>query len=410
MIKNIIKQLWNRRKANGWIVTELVLVSVFLWILIFKLLNTYDQFTRPMGFDIEDTYRLVLDCSKEGATDYVVPQNAETGTIDDLLTVFERVRLVPGVEALASMSCAMPYSPCNSAAMFTAKTGKDTLTCSGLHRIVTPDYFKVFRILTPEGRIAGQDIKPIMMVLSKDLADSLRVQRGDSVLNGISNSSHPRIVDLCTKVRYAEAWEDRPNGYLVLNEQGMIRNWGIYPDQICLRLKGDLSEAQRQQVWKEVEKACRVNNFSFFYTTPFKDIRKDYNTRITDYVKMNLWYAVFLLVNILLGIIGTFWFSTQHRRGEIGLRMALGATRKNVFGHLVLEGLILQGAAMCVTILLCLNLYVFNTIFVADRFLPEYLLSGLLTWILVALMIVLGIWYPANEAAGTNPVDALRYE
>ena len=33
----------------------------------------------------------------------------------------------------------------------------------------------------------------------------------------------------------------------------------------------------------------------------------------------------FMLVNVFFGIIGTFWLRAQNRRGEIGLRMALGA-------------------------------------------------------------------------------------
>lgn len=409
MIKNIIKQLWNRRKTNGWIAAELVLVSVFLWILVFRLLDTYDRFNRPMGFDIEDTYRIFLDCTKEGAVDYVTPENPETSIIDDLLTIFERVRLVPGVEALAPMSCAMPYSPCNSTNMLGARVGNDTLFFSGMNRIVTPDYFKVFRILTPEGRIAGQDIAPTVMVLSKDLADSLHIQRKDSVLDFRSGAPYPCIADICTKVRYAETWEDIRNAYLVLREQDMICNWKIYPNQICLRLNAGLSESQRLQMWDEVRKACRVNNYSFFYSVPFKDIRKGYLTDLTDRMKMNMWYVVFLLANIFLGIIGTFWFSTQHRKGEIGLRMALGADRRGVFRQLIAEGLILQGLAMCVVILLVANLYIFNATFVEGA-LGYLLLSGLIAWMLVALMIILGIWYPANQAGSTNPVDALREE
>ena len=46
------------------------------------------------------------------------------------------------------------------------------------------------------------------------------------------------------------------------------------------------------------------------------------------------WMMGFLLVNILLGIVGTFWFRTQHRRGELGLRVAVGSTRMGLWHRL----------------------------------------------------------------------------
>ncbi len=37
--------------------------------------------------------------------------------------------------------------------------------------------------------------------------------------------------------------------------------------------------------------------------------------------------AVFFLMNAFLAVLGTFWFRTQQRRSELGLRVALGGTR-----------------------------------------------------------------------------------
>ena len=37
--------------------------------------------------------------------------------------------------------------------------------------------------------------------------------------------------------------------------------------------------------------------------------------------------GLFLLTNVFLAVIGTFWFHVSRRRAELGLRMAMGSTR-----------------------------------------------------------------------------------
>lgn len=50
----------------------------------------------------------------------------------------------------------------------------------------------------------------------------------------------------------------------------------------------------------------------------------------TDKVNSQAIVVLFLLVNVFLGLIGTFWFRTRRRRGEIALRLAMGSTKSQV--------------------------------------------------------------------------------
>lgn len=67
------------------------------------------------------------------------------------------------------------------------------------------------------------------------------------------------------------------------------------------------------------------------------------------------WYAIFLMINIFLGVIGTFWFRTQQRRSEIGLRQALGASRRSIFTQLITEGIILLAVVIIPTVIVLIN-------------------------------------------------------
>jgi putative ABC transport system permease protein len=51
----------------------------------------------------------------------------------------------------------------------------------------------------------------------------------------------------------------------------------------------------------------------------------------TDKVNSQAIVVLFLLVNVFLGLIGTFWFRTRRRRSEIALRLAMGSTKNQVF-------------------------------------------------------------------------------
>ena len=120
----------------------------------------------------------------------------------------------------------------------------------------------------------------------------------------------------------------------------------------------------------------------------------------------------FLLLNIFLGIIGTFWFRTQHRRAEIALRMALGSTRWGICGRLMGEGVLLLLISAIPALVVAWNLGYAELVevtrmpFTAGRF----AITVLGTFILIAGMIVIGIGYPARRAMSIEPAEALHEE
>ena len=84
-----------------------------------------------------------------------------------------------------------------------------------------------------------------------------------------------------------------------------------------------------------------MGNLYLLDITPLSDVRTAYETDSVNELNTQFCIIFFLLLNIFLGIIGTFWFRTQHRRAEIALRMALGSTRWGICGRLMGEGVLL---------------------------------------------------------------------
>ena len=121
---------------------------------------------------------------------------------------------------------------------------------------------------------------------------------------------------------------------------------------------------------------------------------------------------LFLLVNVFLAIVGSFWFRVKRRRAELGRRMAMGASRRGVLGFTIAESLLLLTLAMLPALLICGNLLYAEVIPLVVGWTKgtSFLVASLLTWLTLALVIVAAVWYPAWRATRIMPAEALREE
>lgn len=53
MWKMIIKNLWNRRQRNVWLLAELILVSVVTWVILDPVIVLLHDNTLPLGYDAD---------------------------------------------------------------------------------------------------------------------------------------------------------------------------------------------------------------------------------------------------------------------------------------------------------------------------------------------------------------------
>ena len=120
-------------------------------------------------------------------------------------------------------------------------------------------------------------------------------------------------------------------------------------------------------------------------------------------------FSAVALLLAAIGIYGVVQYSIATRTREIGIRMAVGAERNDIFTMILSEGLKLSGAGLVLGILGALGLAHFGS----------SLLFGVRPWnpatyVIVSLLLTAvataGCFFPARRAAGVDPLVALKYE
>jgi predicted permease len=123
-------------------------------------------------------------------------------------------------------------------------------------------------------------------------------------------------------------------------------------------------------------------------------------------------FAALALLLASVGIYGVISYSVAQRINEIGIRMALGAEKRNIFQMIIGQGLRLVLYGLAIGIIAALFLTRLLSSF-------SHLLYGVgasdpLTFVTVSLMLagvaILACYIPARRAASVNPMIALRHD
>ncbi len=118
-------------------------------------------------------------------------------------------------------------------------------------------------------------------------------------------------------------------------------------------------------------------------------------------------FAMIALVLAATGIYGVVAYRTQLRTHEIGIRVALGASRTDVLRLVLMQGVRLTVAGLMVGLALAFGL----TRFIAGLL---YGISATDPWTVIAVVVLLGAmallacYLPAHRAMRVNPVSAIR--
>jgi len=401
----------HHRFRSGLVVVEFAL-SLVLMIAAGLLLRSFGRLldVNP-GFDSNNVLlaRIWLPVPNNPERDPYRPQAKRTEFIKEVL---RRTSALPGVKyAAIGGGNSVPLMDQNQPGVFTIE---DQPTSDGnLPRskfaAVSPDYFRVLGTPLVRGRFLepSDDLEAAKVVL----IDETLVRRffpntdpiGRHLKPGPRESKAPwfTIAGVVGNIK-TDGFDqpDQPHIYLPI-----LQNPG-YSMAVYVRTEGNptgLTQAVRQQV-QAVDP-----NLPLFGERTMDDLISASMAQRRFAMRVVTLFGVLALFLAGIGIYGVMAYSVTQRTREIGIRLALGASRASILSWLLRQGmrLTLIGVAVGLVGALALTRLLRGLLFgVAPTDIVTY---GGLT-LLLAAVALLACYIPARRATKVDPLTALRYE
>src|SRR5437867_2238030 len=325
--------------------------------------------------------------------------------------LLQKVHSLPGVKSVA-VSDGLPilrdanWSPFNIEGRPPPEPGNQTWA---IRYTVSPEYFQTLGIQLLKGRgFTAQDTlnRPPVAIIDETFARQ-HFQNADPLGKGLilalPDGPGIEIVGVVRHVKHAgldERAAGSPQFYLNFNQRRSSASHLLVRSVVNpLSLAG----AVRDQVW-----ALNKDQPVYNVRTMQQLVSQSISPKRFSALLMVI-FGFVALVFASIGLYGTMSYSVAQRTSEIGIRVALGAQRRDVLTLVIKEamGLALLGVVAGLIAALALARLLRNLLFGVGA--ADPLTFGLVAFLLLAVALAASL-VPARRAAKVDPMEALRYE
>jgi putative ABC transport system permease protein len=413
-------------KLAGWLVAGEVALSTLLLVgtgLLFRTLWNLEQST--LGFETAHiTTFSAMPADAAGFSGMAVSadtQNAPASVaVITYEPVLERIRQMPGVES-AALATSPPLSGMDLHSSFDILgQAKDPSNKPGARvTAVSGDYARTLGTPIVSGRMIGDgDVltSPFVVVVNEAVVKKYFAGKdplGKQINLGGKDTGmikpYTIVGVLANQVDSNVGGEVQP---LVLLSQEQIPTTSLFYQALLktvvnfvVKTRGDIPVAQEMRsVFHQLAPGFALDNFQTMQEAVDKNT---FSQRLGLYLVGS--FAGLAIAMVIAGLYGVLSQLVSYRRREIGVRMALGATRGSVATLVLRQGSILIGAGLAVGLLLAVA-----TGRLIKGFLYEVKPLDASTYFGVAVALtaigLVAALIPARRAASIQPMQALRDE
>jgi predicted permease len=334
--------------------------------------------------------------------------------------ILEQMRQLPGIES-AALATTPPLSGDVLSSDFEIVGQPSEPSNRPVARVsaVSGDYAKTLGTPMMHGRMISDDdvaSAPFVAVINKALARKYFAGKGSlgrQILLGGKDTGmikpYTIVGVLGDQVDSTVGGEVQP--FLMLPQEQIPTTSLFYQALLnttvgfVVKTRGDVPlAAGMRSLFHQAAPGFALDNFQ---TMPERVAQHTFSERLGLYLVSS--FAGLAVAMVIAGLYGVLSQLVSYRRREIGVRMALGATRQSVAQMVVRQGSILIGAGLGAGLLLALP---------AERLIRSFLYNvhTLDAWTYVAVLLALPIigliaaLVPARKAASIQPMQALREE
>jgi predicted permease len=340
-----------------------------------------------------------IDLDKPGIDKQASARQQESAAMQETL---KRVEAIPGVEA-AGITDNLPLGRNRSWGF--APKGRSYTNADypdALVYIVTPGYLKAMGMILRNGRdFTWDDRADTQKVVIISETTARKFWPGENPIGRIVNvgSSEKQIIGVIADVRETSVEEQpSPEAYMLVSQEQssgaqLVVRTKLPPAELASSVLGTLRQLNPNQPAAEFR---TIQQFVDHATSP----RRFFMMLVTVFATLGLILAS-------LGIYGVISYSVTQQTQEIGIRMALGATKERVQLDVVKKTLqmALIGIAVGTVVSLVASQWIASLLF-GTRPTDPIIFSGMIL-LLSGVAFVAG-YIPARRASRINPMVALR--
>jgi putative ABC transport system permease protein len=410
MIGHYLKLVWNRRRANGLILVE-ILISFLVLCAIFGVAAYYaTNWRRPLGFDYRNVWTLEVS----------MPQAALENDAATALAMAVSQRLLASMNGMRHVEAAapMPNTPYSGSMSRTGVTLADGSLVQYLWIPTTPSSFDALKLELVAGRWlepGDEALEFTPHVITQELARRL-FGREDPIGRNIEGyrdgqletPDEPwqvrRVVGVIRSYRKAGEFADMP--FAAFRPQSLTDpRRGSAPWSYVIRVGPGTPAAFEEALLKSLH--AEAPDWTFTLRSLELERQRYIRGRLLP-LAFGGTLAGFLILMVGMGLVGVLWQSVTRRTQELGLRRALGATASAVRNQIIGEIVVLTAIALFVGTVLFLQLPLLGVLsFVGVGVFVTAIVAASL--VIVPFVILCGL-YPGWLATQVEPSRALQYE
>jgi len=394
MFKHLFKLIWNKKKQNFLLMSE-ILVSFLVIFAVFTLVVYYfHNYKKPMGLTYQPVW--IINYSNSYKT-----KDADSLNLF-YQTLVKTVESMPQVKQVTFTSDNTPFTQNTNSGGITV----DNKILDGVNWYTVDDNYKnVLNMALLDGRWfdKGDDAtKDHPIVINSDLKEKL-FGNGRAIGKTIAdrdNKNKMRVIGVVQAIKMKGDYANTDIGLYQRVDTGSFRWLG----KMLVKVTPDADAAFEGKLYKTIANYMKNSDVEIEHLSD-KRTSINYFTLVPMIVLLIV--ACFLIINVALGLFGVLWYNINKRRGEIGLRRAVGATGRSVSSQLVNEAMILATLSLIVGSFFAVQFPLLNLF---DLPAGVYIAAIFLSVIFIYLLVLVCSLYPGKQAAAIYPAVALHEE
>jgi len=394
MFKHLFKLIWNKKKQNFLLMSEMLISFLVIFAVFTLMAYYYNNYKKPLGIDYQDVWLINYNNAN---------QTKNTDSLNAFYeTLRQNIRSMPQVKEISFCSDNVPFSQNRWSGGMTYKGKK----IDDVNQYTVEDSYKaVLNMQLLEGRWFNKGdaiAKSRPVIINSDLKEEL-FGPGQAVGKTIGDGDDKVKMKIIGVVQSIKAKGDYlPAGDGVYNraDTGAFHWFG----RILVRVTPEADATFEGHLYKTMANYMKNSDIEIEHMAN-KRINTNYFAVIPIIVLSIV--SCFLIINVALGLFGVLWYNINKRRGEIGLRRAIGATGRSVSSQLVAESMLLATLSLIIGTFFAVQFPLLNVFNLQSGI---YISAIIMATIFIYLLVFVCSLYPGKQAAAIYPAVALHEE